>query len=78
MPATQKKAPAKKPAPRRRRKIVRVSVKYFGLFTCKTCRRRYTLPWRHTCLLGFTAKEAAASRRNLELARKAKRRKGGR
>lgn len=77
MPVAPKKTPARKPARRKHNKIVRVSVKYAGLFPCKTCGKRYTLPWRHVCVLELSEKRAAAARRNLEAARKAKQRKGG-
>ncbi|MFI6477338.1 hypothetical protein ACIBH1_05360 [Nonomuraea sp. NPDC050663] len=71
-PAKPKTAAKRKP---RRRKIVTVKMT-LGLFRCKTCGKPYNLPWRHLCLRGFTASEArrtakqvAASRRNLAKAR---------
>lgn len=70
--ATKTKTTRKPPQRKRRRKIVTVRVK-FGLFRCKTCRKPYNLPWRHVCMIGFTPAQAAAARRNLEAARRAKR-----
>lgn len=68
------KTPARKPAAkktttRKRRKIVKVT---FALFRCKRCRRNYNVPWRHTCMIGFTAAEARRAQRLATQARKAK------
>lgn len=66
-----RKPAAKKPTKRKRRKIVKVSVT-FGLFRCKRCRRNYNVPWRHVCMIGFTAAEARRAQRLSTQARKAK------
>lgn len=66
------KTPARKPAAkktRKRRKIVTVS---FALFRCSRCRRNYNIPWRHVCMIGFTAAEARRAQRLATQARKAK------
>lgn len=69
------KTPARKPAAkkttRKRRKIVKVAVK-FALFRCSRCRRNYNVPWRHVCMIGFTAAEARRAQRLATQARKAK------
>ncbi len=72
---TRKPAAKQAPAKRKSRSRKRIKVKVtFALFTCKTCKKPYNLPWFHTCMLGFSAKQAAAARRNLKLAREAKQR----
>lgn len=67
--ATRKTAAKRKP----RRKIVTVKAKVtITLFKCKRCRRGYNWPFGHVCLIGFTPAQAAAARRNLEAARRAR------
>lgn len=77
--STTARKPAAKKAPAKRRKASRkrvsVSVKIRALFTCKRCKKGYSLPWAHTCMIGFTPAQAAAARKNIALARKAKKRR---
>ncbi|MEV4287323.1 hypothetical protein AB0K40_17600 [Nonomuraea bangladeshensis] len=69
------KTPARKPAAKktaRKRRRIKVAVT-FALFRCSRCRRNYNLPWRHTCMIGFTAAEARRAQRLAMQARKTKR-----
>lgn len=67
----RKPAAKKKPTARKRRKLVKVAVK-FALFRCSRCRRNYNLPWRHVCMIGFTAAEARRAQRRAVESRKEK------
>ncbi|MBO3751509.1 hypothetical protein J5X84_36015 [Streptosporangiaceae bacterium NEAU-GS5] len=71
---TARKPPAKR-SPKRKRVTVRSPVTV-TLFQCKRCKLKTNNPLRklfHTCMVGFTAAQKAAARRNLEAARKARR-----
>lgn len=74
---TARKPAAKKASAKRkkRRKIVAVQVNFRALFTCKKCRKGYSWPFGHVCMIGFTPAQAAAARKNIALARKAKKRR---
>jgi hypothetical protein len=69
-----RKTTAKKPAPKKRRKIVKATVK-IALFRCSRCRRNYNVPWRHVCMIGFTPAEARRAQRLATQAAKAKKTK---
>ncbi len=73
--STTARKPAAKRAPAKRkkaRKRIKVTIKLPAFFTCKRCRKGFNWPFGHVCLIGFTPAQAAAARRNLAAARKAK------